>query len=76
MKWDLDQMLAENIIQPSTSLWASPIVLVPKKDGEVRFCMDYCKVNLVAKVNAYPMPWVEKTFENWGVPWNFPRVTG
>lgn len=47
VKQELDQMLAENIIQPSTSPWASPIVLVPKKDGEIQFCVDYCKVNQV-----------------------------
>ena len=35
VKGELDKMLAENIIWPSTSPWASPIVLVPKKDGKV-----------------------------------------
>ena len=66
MKAELDKMLAENIIRPSTSPWASPIVLVPKKDGEVRFCVDYRKVNQVAKIDSYPMPRVEEVFEGMG----------
>ena len=66
VKDELDKMLAGNIIRPSTSPWASPIVLVPKKDGEVRFCVDYRKVNQVAKFDAYPMPRVEEMFEKMG----------
>ena len=41
----LQDMLAKGVIQPSCSPWASPIVLVPKKDGSVGFCIDYRKVN-------------------------------
>lgn len=52
-------MLAENIIQPSTSPWASPTVLVPKKDGRIQFCVDYHKVNQVAQFDAYLMQQVE-----------------
>ena len=63
MKRKLDKMLAENIIQSSTGPWASPIVLVPKTDGEVRFCVDYCKVNKVAKFSSYPIPRAEEMFE-------------
>lgn len=59
VKQELDQMLAENIIQPSTSPWATPIVLVPKKDGEIQFCADYHKVNQVAQFDAYLMQQVE-----------------
>ena len=43
----LQDMLSKGVIQPSSSPWASPIVLVPKKDGRVRFCIDYRKVNAV-----------------------------
>ena len=57
-------MLDMGIIQPSTSPWASPIVLVEKKDGNVRFCVDYRKLNLVSKFDAYPMPRVEEVLES------------
>ena len=49
-----------------TSPWASPTVLVPKKDGGVRFCVDFRKLNQVAKFDAYPMPRIEEMFESIG----------
>ena len=66
MKRELDEMLASGVIRPSTSLWASPIVLVEKKNGGVRFCMDFRKLNQVARFDAYPMPLVEEVFESIG----------
>ena len=55
----LDDMLLRDIIQPSTSPWASPIVLVKKKDGTTRFCIDYRKLNSVTCRDAYPLPWID-----------------
>ena len=60
VKKDLDKMLQLGVIQPSSSPWASPIILVEKKDGEVCFCADYSKVNQVANFDAYPKPIVEE----------------
>ena len=59
-------MLASGVIRPSTSPWASSIVLVEKKDGGVRFCVDFRKLNQVARFDAYPMPLVEEVFESIG----------
>ena len=52
----LQKMLDMDIIQPSTSPWASPIVLDTNKDGSIRFCVDYRALNRVADFDAYPMP--------------------
>ena len=59
-------MLQAGVIRHSTSPWASPIVLVHKKDGMVRFCVDFKKLNNVAKFDAYPMPRVEEMIETIG----------
>ena len=66
VKRELEEMMAAGVIQPSTSPWASPIVLVEKKDGGVRFCVDFRKLNQVAKFDAYPMPRIEEMFEKIG----------
>ena len=59
----LKEMLDRQVIQPSTSPWASPIVLVKKKDGSLRFCVDYRKVNTVTRKDAYPLPRVDDTLD-------------
>ena len=55
-KAQVNDMLQQGIIQPSSSPWASPIVLVKKKDGKYRFCVDYRKLNQVTKKDAHPPP--------------------
>ena len=52
-------MLNQGVIQPSCGPWASPIVLVKKKDGSYRFCVDYCKLNSITKKDAHPLPRVD-----------------
>ena len=55
----IEDMLAIGIIQESNSAWSSPTVLVKKKDGTTRFCIDYQRLNQVTKVDAYPLPHIE-----------------
>ena len=66
VKQELDRMLQADVIRPSESAWASPIVLVTKKDGSIRFCVDYRKLNQVAKFDAYPMPRIEELIDTIG----------
>ena len=63
---ELRAMLDLGVIEESHSAWASPIVLVNKPDGAVRFCVDYRKVNGVSKFDAYPMPRVDKLLDRLG----------
>ncbi|GFU11597.1 hypothetical protein TNCV_4476491 [Trichonephila clavipes] len=57
------KMLDEGIVQPSESPWSSPIVLVRKKDGSWRFCVDYRKLNSVTKKDVYPLPRIDDTLD-------------
>ena len=49
-------MLASGIIEQAQSEWASPVVLVTKKDGSLCICVDYCKLNRCTRVDTYPIP--------------------
>ena len=52
----IDEMLERGLIAPSNSEWASPILMVKKKDGSLRFCIDYRRVNDVTKHDSFPLP--------------------
>ena len=69
---ELQVMKDMGIITPSTSEWAASIVLVPKKDGTTRFCVDYRGLNRVAWFDAYPMLRVDNIIDltrgYWQVP--------
>ena len=52
----INEMMAKGVIVPCVSQWASPVTLVPKRDGTVRFCIDYRRLNNATQDDAYPIP--------------------
>ena len=56
-------MLEEGVVVPSKSPWASPVILVAKQDGTVRFCVDYCRLNAATKMDVYPLPQVDEQLD-------------
>ena len=66
VKEEIQQLLNAGIIRKSTSPWASPIILVPKKDGVPRMCVDYRKLNAVTRKHAYPLPRIDDAIDELG----------
>ena len=60
---EVKEMHQNKIIRPSKSAWASPVVLVRKPDGSIRFCVDYRKLNSVTKKDVYPLPRMDDILE-------------
>ena len=63
---ELEGMERDGIIEKSESEWASPLVVVTKKDGGIRLCVDYRKLNQVTKFDAYLMPRVDELLDKIG----------
>ncbi|CAM5098099.1 unnamed protein product [Eretmochelys imbricata] len=69
--------LALGVTQPSSSPWASPVVLLPKKDGSIRFCVDYRKFSAITVSDAYPIPRTDETLDKLraGPSTSLPRIS-
>ena len=63
LKEQIESMLDNNIISPSSSPWSSPVVLVRKKDGSCRFCVDFRKLNAITERDSFPLPRIDDTFD-------------
>ena len=59
----VEEMLDQDVVEPSESPWASPVVLVQKKDGGARFCVDYRKLKQITKLDEFPLPRIDDTLD-------------
>ncbi|UYV76561.1 K02A2.6-like, partial [Cordylochernes scorpioides] len=63
IKDQIDEMLEEGIIRQSSSPWSFPVILVKKRDGKYRFCVDYRKLNEVTVKDVYPIPRIDDVMD-------------
>ena len=59
----VDEMLQQGVIKPSKSPWASPVVLVAKKDACGSSCVDYRKLNAITKKDVFPLPRIDDALD-------------
>ena len=60
---EIEKMAEQGIIEPSTSPWCSPVVLLRKKDSSIRFCIDYRMLNHHTIKDSHPLPRIDDTLD-------------
>ena len=55
----VQNMLSSRVVQESRSPWSSPVVIVPKSDGSLRFCVDYRRLNALTRKDVFPLPRID-----------------
>src|SRR5215472_9009507 len=60
------EMKNNGVIVESKSPWAFGVVIVPKKNGDTRFCVDYRKLNAITRRDVYPLPAIDRLLDSLG----------
>ena len=63
VKEHIKQLLGTGVIRESSSPYSSPLVIVKKKDGSIRMCVDYRPLNWKTRKDAYPLPRIEESLD-------------
>ena len=63
---EVNKMLDADVIERAKTEWATPVVLVPKSDGSLRFCMDYRRLKALTVRDSYPLPRMDECLDSLG----------
>ena len=66
--------MQKQFIRPSASPWGAPVLLVKKKDGKLRLCVDYRQLNKLTVKNKYPLPRIDDLLDQLGGAKVFPKI--
>ena len=64
VKEEEERMKQLGVKEPSESPWVAPVILVRKRDGTLRYCIDYRRPNAVTKKDSYPLPNIQDCLES------------
>ena len=64
IKEEINEMLKQDLIQPSQSPWSFPVVVVKKKNGKLRLCVNYKPLNDITKKDNYPLPRIDEILDS------------
>ena len=66
VKRQIEELMQKQFIRPSASAWGAPVLLVKKKDGKLRLCVDYRELNKLTVKNKYPLPRIDDLVDQLG----------
>jgi hypothetical protein len=74
LKKNVEMLLDQGFIKPSTSPYAAPVLFTVKKGGALRMCVDYRALNDITIKNRYPLPRVDEIFDQLKTAWYFSKI--
>nr|GFA82763.1 putative reverse transcriptase domain-containing protein [Tanacetum cinerariifolium] len=74
LKDQLQELLERGFIRPSVSPWGAPVLFVKKKDGSMRLCIDYRKLNKITIRNRYPLTRIDDLFDQLQGAMHFSKI--